>query len=131
MSRKKVFIHPYTYRRYAFHCIFTSKKETCNKVRPHATYSLNTCLYICVHFCTFLYSFPLFALLLLLPMLSSLSPFPFSPSFLLYATPPHQPLSLQLPTHSYPQVKTGSGGGGRSTQIDFLSIFIIIKTIAN
>lgn len=101
MSRKKVFIHPYTYRRYAFHCIFTSKKETCNKVRPHATYSLNTCLYICVHFCTFLYSFPLFALLLLLPMLSSLS----LPSLSHHpsSSMPHHHTSLSLfnslPTH--------------------------------
>lgn len=49
----------------------------------------------------------------------SLSPYPLSPFFLLYAIPPHQTLSLQLPTHSYPQVKTGSGGGGRGTKIDF------------
>lgn len=69
---KKVFIHPYTYIRYAFHCIFTSK-ERYNKLRAHATYSLNTCLYTCIHFLALLYSFPLFALLLLLPMLSSLS----------------------------------------------------------
>lgn len=112
-QERKVFgVHPYTYIRYNFTCdISFSKRENCNKLRAHATYSLNTCLlylysllYTSLFFSPFCPSPPSHAFF-------SLSPTPLSPFFLLYAIPPHQPLSLQLPTHSYPQVKLEVGVG--------------------
>lgn len=128
MSRKKLYIH--TPIRYAFHCILTSKKENCKKVRLHATYSLHIwlCIFVLFSMPSSSFSFP--------PFFSSPShaffspsPFPFSPLFLLYATPPHHPLSLQHPTHLYSQVRNGSGGGGvgGDTQIHFFFTNTFLK----
>lgn len=114
VKRGKVFIHPYTYIKCISLYIHLKREQT--KPRAQVPLLLEHLLFIPVFtFCTLLYSFPLFALLLLLPMLSSLSLPTLCHHSSSYAIPPHQPLSLSLlPTHI--QVKTEVGVGKRGTQ---------------